>query len=204
MKTFMKQRRLAISLPLLALLPACAALQSNHAIDGPGMIVTCTSLIEGRSISIKSARLPSGKPFSTPMSFGGRKTSNWRASGATMGAAPDGRELPEWVEFVWQEWPYPSEPAPSDQQAFQAWRSKVLALSKSLPHKTARVPVRSRVPQDVIAEVIEAKRNREPHKLPEKMLWVYFIWYEDGIKFRWRLTSKCCGERSGGDEITTQ
>ena len=197
----MKQRRLAISFPLLALLPACAALQSNHAIDGPGMTVTFRNGTK-KKVDVISAYLPNGARFPGPGSLA--PDSNPMAGGKTMGAAPDGRELPEWVEFVWQEWPYPSEPAPSDQQAFQAWRSKVLALSKSLPRKTARVPVRSRVPQDVIAEVMEAKRNREPHKLPNKMLWVYFIWYEDGIKFRWRLTSKCCGERSGGDEITTQ
>ncbi len=109
-----------------------------------------------------------------------------------MGAAPDGRELPEWVEFVWSEPVYPEEP----KQTLEEYRA--------LPQKTERVPVRSRVPQDVVAEVMEAKRNREPHKLPEKMLWVYFIWSEDGIKLRWRLTSKCCDERSGGDEITTQ
>jgi len=107
-----------------------------------------------------------------------------------MGAAPDGRELPEWVEFEWTEPKYEEKHT----------REQLLAMLV----KKARVPVRSRVPQDVIAEVMEAKRNREPHKLPEKMLWVYFIWYEDGIKFRWRLTSKCCGERSGGDEIITQ
>lgn len=52
---------------------------------------------------------------------------------------------------------------------------------------------------------MEAKLNREPHKLPDKMLRVYFIWSEDGIKFRWELLKGCCKVlRSGGDEITTQ
>ncbi len=107
-----------------------------------------------------------------------------------MGAAPDGRELPDWVEFTWREPPYPAD----EKQSLDEYRA--------LPQHTSRVPVRSRVPQDAIDEVIESNRRTERGKLPDKMLWVYFIWYEDGIKFRWKLKSDCCGLlREGGDEL---
>ena len=103
---------------------------------------------------------------------------------------PDGRELPEWVEFEWSEPPYPEDP----KQTLEEYRA--------LPRKTARVPVRSRVPQDVVEEVLEAKRRRKPHQLPEKMLDVYFIWTEAGVKFRWGVgTRGGMTLREGGDAI---
>jgi hypothetical protein len=75
-------------------------------------------------------------------------------------------------------------------------------LTRTLPHKRARVAVQSRVPQDVIDEVLASNRQRAPRALPDKMLWVYFIWYETGIKLRWKLKSSCCGLlREGGDEL---
>jgi hypothetical protein len=91
---------------------------------------------------------------------------------------------------------------PADPVARQVWSDGVHALSRSLPIQTARVAVRSRVPQDVIDEVLASNRQRAPRALPDKMLWVYFIWYETGIKLRWKLKSSCCGLlREGGDEL---
>lgn len=192
-------RRTFLMLPWLSCLPGCTSMPQD---TGPGMIVTFTSLSAGHSVHIKGARLPSGQTFSgVGLSLGGIKTSNWRTTGATEGAVPDGRELPEWVEFEWQEWPYPYPKMPSEPRALQEWGNKRDGLSRSLPHKSARVLVRSRVPQDVVDEVIESKRKRKPHELPDKMLWVYFIWTDASIKFRWALKG-CCGKlREGGDEI---
>ena len=102
---------------------------------------------------------------------------------------PDVRELPEWVEFEWSEPAYPEDP------------KQTLAEYRALPRKTARVAVRSRVPQDVVDEAIEAKRRRQPHELPDKMLYVYFIWTETGVKFRWELGRGGVTLREGGDEI---
>lgn len=119
-----------------------------------------------------------------------------------MGAAPDGRDLPEWVEFKWKEWPYPYPAKPSDPVALHAWSDQVHAMSRSLPIKHARVPVKSRVPKDVVDEVLASNRKAVPGTLPDEMLWVYFIWYETGIKFRWSLEQGCCKVlKAGGDDL---
>ena len=165
------------------------------------MIVTFTSLTQGRSISVKSARLPNGKPFSNPGSIGGIRPANWRNSGKTFGASGDNRELPEWVEFEWQEPGYPSLRR-SDYPSRQEFAKAVEEKFRDLPIKTERVFVRDRVPQDVIQQVIQSRRDAPTGKLPDKKLWVYFVWTDLGIKFHWRLISGSSTElRSGGDDL---
>lgn len=137
-----------------------------------------------------SALLPSGQGFSNPGSIGGRRPSNWRNSGKTMGVAGDNRELPEWVEFEWSEPVYPEDP------------NQTLEEYRALPRKNQRVPVRDRVPQDVVQEGIQSRRSTPAGQLPDKKLWVYFVWTDYGIKLHWRLISGASTElRSGGDNI---
>jgi hypothetical protein len=182
-------------LAAIALCAACAALRSQQ---GPGMIVTFSNGIKGKKVDVLRARTANGVFFPTPGSLGPDK--NPMTGGATMGAAPDGRALPQWVEFEWKVWPYPYPDMPAEPVALQVWSDGVHALSRSLPIQTARVAVQSRVPQDVIDEVLASNRQRAPNALSDKMLWVYFIWYETGIKLRWKLKSSCCGLlREGGD-----
>ena len=105
-------KRIGILLLALAL-PCTTACQHLGTQPGPGMIVNYSSLKNGIRIYIKSARLPNGQAFPHAGSVGGRgwpfpNGNPWWNTGATMGAAPDGRQLPEWVEFVWQEPTYPS------------------------------------------------------------------------------------------------
>jgi len=161
------------------------------------MIVTFTSLIQGRSISMKSTKLASGTAFDNPGSFGGSHPRNrhpplnWRATGATSGASVDNRGLPEWVEFEWSEPVHPEDP----KQTLEEYRA--------LPRKTQRVQVRERIPLDVVQEVIESRRSAPRGKLPSKVLWVYFVWTEQGVKFHWELKDWDTPQllRSGGDDI---
>ena len=165
------------------------------------MIVTFSNGIKGKKVDVLRAKTANGVFFPTPGSLGPAKNS-MKDGGATMGAAPDGRELPQWVEFEWKVWPYPYPDMPADPAARQVWSDGVHTLSRSLPIQTARVAVRSRVPQDVIDEVLASNRQRAPNALPDKDLWVYFIWHETGIKLRWRLLQGCCKMlREGGDEL---
>lgn len=167
------------------------------------MTVTFSGAIKGKSIDLLNAITSNKQPFPNPGVFG--PTLNPMVGGKTMGAAPDGRDLPEWVEFTWKEWPYPDAgpPMPTEAAALHAWNEEVKAMSRALPIKTARVPVKSRVPQDVVDEVLTSNRRAAPGTLPDEMLWVYFIWYETGIKFRWSLEQGCCNVRkSGGDDLT--
>lgn len=180
----MNRRVFAILVSIGACVTACA----TPASVGPGMTVTFRNVIKGKEILVRNAVSSSGNRFSNPGGLG-PETDPLRG-GATENAAPDGRALPEWVEFEWIEPVYSRVPA---------YRHDEL---HALPVKKARVLVRDRVPQDVVDEVMESNRRREPHKLPEKRLEVYFIWYESGIKFRWELEKGCCEVlRAGGDEI---
>jgi len=166
------------------------------------MMVTFNNTIKGTKVDVLRAKTSNNIPFPTPGSLGPYTKPNPTIGGATMGAAPDGRQLPEWVEFEWKEWPYPYPDMPADPVALKIWGDGVDALSRSLPIQNARVPVRSRVPQDVVDEVLASKKRRLPKSLPDEMLWVYFIWYESGIKFHWSLDSRCCGVRQeGGDDL---
>lgn len=196
----MNRRNFAVLSIVLPALAACAINPYNAPVDGPGMIVTFSNGLKGKKVDFIEARTASGRGFPTPGSLGPDK--NPMTGGKTMGAAPDGRSLPEWVEFDWKEWPYPRPEMPpfSDKEATKAWSDESHALSKSLPVKTERVQVRARVPQDVVDEVVASKGTFEAGKPADKKLWVYLIWYKSGIKLRWRITQ---GKelRSGGDEI---
>lgn len=157
--------------------------------EGPGMMLHFASLKEGVVIACKGGRLASGKRFPGPGALG--RTRDWVTGGATEGAAPDGRQLPEWVEFEWTE--------------HVADKAYSLEELKALPLHVERVVIRERVPQDVIDEVILSKRATPPGTLPDKSLWLNFVWTDSGIKFHWRLESRKAAPeymlRSGGDVI---
>lgn len=156
------------------------------------MIVTYVSNIKGVSISVKSARLGNGKEFPNSGAFG--YAEDVLAGGKTEGVAPDGRQLPDWVEFEWSQPPAPEDPA----QSLEEYRA--------LPRKKQRVFVLSRIPHDVIDEVLVSNRRQRPGKLSDKALWIYFVWTEQGIKFHWRLWYRpaigaSSFPREGGDAI---
>jgi hypothetical protein len=194
------QRWIGGSLMVMAM-GGCANLQAANE-DGPGMVATYAGYVKGISPSIKEIRLPSGKLLGNPGSVG--YDTNPLHGGATEGFAPDGRQLPEWVEFQWQDMRYPGK-HPEDFKTYEEWSAYVSNLYSSTPIKTERVMVRGRIPQAVIDEVMEAKRTRVYGKLPDKKIWVYFIWTVSGVKFRWRLWDTSDhprqSELSGGDEI---
>jgi len=157
--------------------------------EGPGIVLHFTSLKEGVVIACKGGLLASGKRFPGPSALG--RTKDWVTGGATEGAAPDGRQLPEWVEFEWKEYVAGKDYSPEE--------------LKALPVHVERVVIRDRVPQDVIDDVIRSKRATQPGKLPDKSLWLNFVWTDSGIKFHWRLESRKAAPdymlRSGGDVI---
>lgn len=121
-------------------------------------------------------------------------------SGATMGAAPDGRGLPEWVEFRWKEWFYPGEEYPKEFEARKIWKKNIQEMSRTLPIKSERIVVRNRVPVYVIEKLSRARLT--PVEGEDLSLWLNFRWYPDGIRFYWKLKSGCCDlKEEGGDVI---
>lgn len=188
-----------------------AGCQSFGAKDGPGMTLAYGSVIDGRSISVKSATLPDGSRFThTSGVSGGRPKSGqtWRnVPKAVMAASGDHRGLPEWVEFVWQEPSYPGlryQDFPSREAFDQAYDEKYARL----PVKTQRLEIKSKIPQSVVAEVIASKKAAQPGKVSDKTLWIYIFWTPDGIKMRWAIKDQKAGAggfgpvvKEGGDDL---
>jgi hypothetical protein len=114
----------------------------------------------------------------------------------------DTRGVPEWLDFEWREPSYPGlqmKDFPSDETYSKAVAEKYSKLTI----KTQRVFMSSRIPPEVVQEVTHSRSHiPKGQLLPEKMLWIYFIWTGDGIKFRWEMScAKPCVEKEGGDEI---
>lgn len=171
--------------------------------SGPGMITNFGSLMDGRSAYMLSVTLPSGKSAMTPFSVSGSKKPSWRqAIGSTTGMSGDTRALPEWLDFSWKEPTYPGL-EPRDFASREEYSKYVSDEKASLPVKTQRVFISSRIPPEIIQEAIDSRAHiQKGQGLPEKSLWIYFIWTDDGIKFRWKMScDKPCERKEGGDEI---
>lgn len=193
---------------LLGATVGCRALEVGA--DGPGMILEYGSVIQGLSISVKSAVLPDGKPFMDPGSLSGGLSTRYptwqRIPTKVMAASGDHRGLPEWVEFTWQEPSYPGLKSADfpDRESFS--RAVDEKFSK-LELKRYRLEIKRRVPQAVVDEVINSKRVAQPGKVADKTLWIYIFWTPDGMKMRWAMRDKATGGpfgeivREGGDDL---
>lgn len=179
------RRNLASSiLVMTSMLTACA----GTAVTGPGMTVHFGNAKQGKLIIMRDARTSSGATFANPGGLSPSAEPLMR--GKVMSAAPDGRSLPEWVEFSWIETEYPE----TVNETYEQLRAR--------PVNVERVPVRARVPADVVDEVTRSNQQRAKGELAELSLWVDFIWYDSGVKFRWREKRGCCTVvRSGGDQF---
>lgn len=186
------------------------ALSGCSATEGPGMTVTFNSAIKDTDVTIKTVRLPNGTALPGGGLGGkGKPNQNPLNGGGTMGAAPDGRQLPEYIDFEWRESPVPPpDPTPMDgaSQAHNDWSKKMMAEFYTHPMKSQRVPIRSRVPAEVIDAVIEANHHSVSGQVSDASIEVYFIWTEYGIKFRWHIWHTPAFNRQyysdeGGDEL---
>lgn len=179
---------------------ACSVAATDQ---GPGMTANFGSMMEGRSARIQTITLPNGKRAMSGFTVRGGKVSGWRrAIRTTTGMSGDTRSLPDWLDFAWQEPSYPG-PQPSDFATREDYSKYVFDEKASLPLKTQRVFISSRIPPEIVQEVTYSRSHiPKGQLLPEKMLWIYFIWTDDGIKFRWRMScDKPCERKEGGDEI---
>lgn len=127
------------------------------------------------------------------------------AMGGTEGGAPDSRGLPEWIEFRWQE----QSPDLIRREGNERTNEEVFELFRQLPIKTYRVGIKNRIPQYIVDEILEAKRHRKISNLPEKMLWLKFMWVGDEIKLHWTMTQRNAkggldDRYTGGDPIPSE
>jgi hypothetical protein len=158
--------------------------------QGPGFTEVFVNVIKDTTVMIESSRTSDGKPF--PNAGSVSDSPGWRSGGKVMGFAPDGRELPNWVEFVWIETPYGVE------YSYEQLRA--------MPRRTQRVMIRSRIPDDVVGDIRRANKRCAPGQLPDTDLNVYFVWTTQGVKLRWAMEKEVMkgvfkSVREGGDEI---
>ena len=165
-----------------------------------GAVLNFTSTVPGMRIQTRSAKDEAGRPFLHAGSFG--PSDDPMNGGATMGGAPGTFGLPAWIEFTWQELPYPGWP----REAFateEAWGDYVRDVYRAAPLKTGRVKIAEKVPAWALEEVAKSRAATPPDELPDKMLWLHFIWTTDGIKVRWKIHNSERGGKSpeGGDPL---
>lgn len=165
-----------------------------------GAVLNFTSIVPGMSIQIRSAKDQAGQPFLHAGSFG--PSDDPMNGGATMGGAPGNFGLPAWIEFTWQELPYPGQ-SPESFATEEAWGDYVREVYRAAPLKTGRVKIAEKVPAWALEEVAKSRAATPPDKLPDKMLWLHFIWTTDGVKVRWKIHNSERGGDSpeGGDPI---
>ncbi len=186
----MTTRRTFVRTLPVAFTSACQALHAKPSEPGPGMILTYIGLRDGLRAQVLSITLPDGTHWGSPGGIGGKWHKNWKqAPGATSGASGDHRNLPEWVDFVWFDTVY--------NRAVPYTKAEMDTIAR----QTQRVPVRSRVPQDVVQQAIVARQQAPANKVPETMLWLYFVWTDGGIKFYWELRRGSETLREGGDNM---
>jgi len=64
--------------------------------------------------------------------------------GKFMGAPNDSREIPEYIEFEWTEWPYPFPDGPTDLRELEKWQKEVEMFANTLPRNSLKVRIRDR------------------------------------------------------------
>lgn len=165
-----------------------------------GAVLNFTSTIPDMEIQIRSAKDQAGRPFPNAGSFG--PSLDPMNGGAAMGGAPGTFGLPAWIEFTWQELPYPETPRESFANE-EAWRNYVRDVYRAAPLKTGRVKIAEKVPAWALDEVAKSRAMTPSGELPDKMLWLHFIWTTERIKVRWKIHNSARGGTSpeGGDPL---
>jgi hypothetical protein len=131
-----------------------------------------------------------------------RPSSNPRV-GSTAGGTGRETGLPEWIEIHWREKEKGRVLSYKDWSRLDpAERAARVQEQAALPVKSARLAVRSLVPESVIAELEQSPLDPATSGLPLKSLRLYFVWTNDGVKVRWEVREQCCKViHEGGDSI---
>lgn len=198
-------------LGVIVLLCGLTGLFAAAPTKGPGMTVTYNSTIIDTDVSIESARLADGAPFPHGGGIAGptKLSDNPLSGGKTMGAVPDDRHLPDYIDFEWRESPKPPpDPTPKDpfSQAHKDWENAMMAEFYTHPIKKQRVFVRSRVPEQLVDIVLKENRHSVKGHGAQASIEIFLIWTDRGIKLRWQIWHTPAFQvqffsHQGGDEI---
>lgn len=181
----MKRKTILYSIAAVLLALAATLAQPTPADQKSfGAALTFTSAIPNKRVHVISAHDDRGQPFPHAGSFG--PAADPQNAGKTMGT-PGGYGLPEWVEFQWRERSYPGVEM-HEGQSYEAWGALVDKETAKLAIKKQRVYLTKHIPPEVAAEIIAAQAAAKPGKLSTKMLFLYLVWTNGGIKVRWRIS----------------
>lgn len=109
--------------------------------------------------------------------------------------------IPESVEFEWKEWPRTFPGELKNEPDLKSVRLYVDEVRGKVERKRAQLVVRGRIPGEVIAEALLADRAANFGQPVTGSLKLFFIFMQDGVRFRWEQWNGKCIKRYGGDEI---
>jgi hypothetical protein len=114
---------------------------------------------------------------------------------------PGAWSIPGSVEFEWKEWPqtFPGEARSADD--LKKVRSYVDNVRTSVQRKRTLVVLRDHIPRQAIADVLKSQQTAEPGQEAQKSMKLFFIFMNDGLRFRWEQWRGECIEKYGGDQI---
>ncbi len=171
------------------------------ATEHPQVEVTYIGAVIDGAIIVNEARQSDGQEYPHELGFGNGASSFNHVDIADT-ARHDG-QLPEWVEFKWQETSYPALRAGAG-DASERYEHAMPKQRLALPYKTQRVQVRERVPRELVKQIIDEHQKIAPYQTADTTLALFFLWTEAGIKFHWQLRQGKLGSirvvlREGGD-----
>jgi hypothetical protein len=109
--------------------------------------------------------------------------------------------IPESVDFEWKEWPRTTPSQLKDKRDLESVRLYVDGVRHKVQRKRAHLVVRGRIPPEVIAEALQADRAGKAHQSHSASLKLFFIFMQDGLRFRWEQWRGNCIKQYGGDAI---
>jgi hypothetical protein len=114
---------------------------------------------------------------------------------------PGAGAIPDSVEVEWKEWPRTFPGQPKNDRDLKSLRSYVDNVRAKVQRKRAQVIVRDRIPSQVIADALLSEQATEPDGQTEKSMKLFFVFMQDGLRFRWEQWHGSCIEKYGGDRI---
>lgn len=166
---------------------------------GPRATVSFENTVSGADISILRLTPSSDVSFPAAGTFPQRRDLGYRIVSTNNDS--DAWAIPESVEFEWKEWPRKFPQEPKNEQDLERIRSHVDEVRGRVQRKRAQFVVRNRIPREVIAATLQAEQAANPGQAAAVSLKLFFIFMQDGLRFRWEQWQGTCIKTYGGDEI---
>ncbi len=183
---------------------SCAGITMNstegrHCTVGPSAAVSFANTMPEKRISIlrivpsSDVSFPRAGTFVQQGDLPGRFVSNIYIQGAW--AVPDS------IDFEWKEWPSAFPKESSNDRDLKNLQNYADQVRVKVQRKHAKVGMRNLIPNDVIAKLLQSEQAAESEPSSEPNLKLFFVFTQDGLRFRWEQWQGECIEKYGGDNI---